>query len=158
MKKKLIIGVVALVGIGVAAFMVSQSGVPAPNPDAMERLRGTEGYYADSPELTQADPAGELVANLGDGPYVKIKFDASYRLGKEWTAEGGEAAAAFAAKSAAIRSALIILLGNKKSTELKGATLVLFKEEVIKILNDIVFSKKMARVEDIVFKELLVQK
>lgn len=158
MKKKMLIGGVGVMALGVAAYLASSAGIPAPNQDTMERLRGTEGYYADSETQVFPEPGGELVANLSDGPYVKLKFDVEYKLGKEWTVKGGEAAAAFAGKAANIRSALIILLGSKKSTELKGADVVILKEEIVKMLNETVFPKKWARVEDIIFKELLVQK
>ena len=49
MKIKIIIGVVVLIIAGVGAFVVA-GGEPSASQEQMEKMRGTEGYYAHSEE------------------------------------------------------------------------------------------------------------
>lgn len=87
-----------------------------------------------------------------------MKFDVEYRIGKELIHQHKDGADTFAAKSSKIRSMLILMLGSKTPDQLQGPNLLVFKEELVKMLNDALFPEKLARVEDVYFKEWVIQK
>ena len=88
---------------------------------------------------------------------VKIGFSLKYRLGMEWLETPEEATNAFSTKQAEIRSALILDISGRTSDDLKGAKLMLFQEHLVDVINEIVFPKKMARVEKVLFQYVLPQ-
>ncbi len=160
MKIKIIIGVVVVAIIAVAAFVVAGDGTSA-NAAELEKMRGTEGYYADGEMMVAVDPMGvpNLIANCADAPRIaKIAFDIQYKLGKEWLKTPEMATQALSKHAVEIRSAMILLIASKKSTEIiTGGNAVTFLEEVRRMINEIVFPKQMARVERVLIKELIVQ-
>lgn len=159
MKKGVLFGGIGgVVALGAAAFVFSQGGTPEPSKNAMDKIRGTDAYYADADPATQADVGGELVANLAGGSFVKMKFDVEYRIGKEWEKTPGDAVTAFTSKASKVRSLLILMLGSKTPEQLQGPNLLVFKEELVKMLNDAIFPDKMARVEDVYLKDWVIQK
>jgi flagellar basal body-associated protein FliL len=158
MKKGVIFGGIGgLAALGAAAFVMASAGTPAPNHDAMEKLRGTDAYYAESESKVATDVGGELVAGLNGGSFVKLKFDVEYRVGKESLKHPDKLAAAFTEKSSKVRSMLILMLGSKTTEALRMPNLLVFKEELVRMLNDALFPEKLARIEDVYFKELVVE-
>lgn len=158
MKIKIIIGVAVLVVAGVAAFVVA-GGEPSASQEQMEKMRGTEGYYAHSEEQVQIDPYGEmeLMTNLMDNKMLKLKFDVKYRIGMEWGDDFEPAQLAFTNGVSEIRNELLTRIPGKESKDFKGTDLLIFKQELVDIINDIVFPKQMGRVSKVLIKELLIQ-
>ncbi|MCA9322806.1 MAG: flagellar basal body-associated FliL family protein [Planctomycetes bacterium] len=161
MKIKLIIGVAFVAIIAVAAFVVAGGGTKL-NAAELEKMRGTEGYYAEQEMLSFADPMGplppELIATCADAPKViKFAFDVQYRLGKEWAETPEMATEAFTKKMVEVRSNMILMIASKTSSEITGGSAVAFLEEVRRTLNEVVFPKKMARVERVLIKQMFVQ-
>ena len=161
MKIKIIIGVAVLAILGVSAFVVTKDGQSA-TEEQMNKLRGTDTYYMHSEELVMPDPyaveEGEgIMTNLMDKKMVKLKFDVKYQLGLDWGEDPTAAMAAFAAGAADIRSDLITRLRAKKETDLVGLELRVFKEELITMIDDIVFPKRYGRVTKVLIKELIIQ-
>ena len=159
MKLKIIIaGVAVLVVLGVAAFVMSGDGISA-SQEQMEKMRGTELYYAHSKTEVIPDPYGEevLMTNLTDSKVLRMKFDVQYQIGQEWGDDFSMAQAAFTEKMTAIRSSLIMHMRAKKSEDLVGAGMMIFKQEIIDSLNDVVFPKMMGRVTDILVKDFIIQ-
>ena len=158
MKMKIIISVVVLTIISVAAFVVA-GGEPKASQEQMEKMRGTEGYYSHSKEEVQIDPYGEMeiMTNLMDNKMLKLKFDVKYRVGLEWGEDFSPAMEAFTMAMSEIRSELLTRIRGKESKDLKGVELLIFKQELIDIINDIVFPKQMGRVSKILIKDLIIQ-
>ena len=156
--KKILIGVAFLAILGGAAFVVASDGTKV-NQAEMEKMRGTDAYYLESDELDLAAPYGEeeLLIALQDKVFIKIAFSLKYKLGMEWMETPEMATEAFAKKALEIRSSLILDLSGRTSEDLKGAKLLLFQEHLIDLINEIVFPKKMARVEKVLFQHVLVQ-
>ena len=172
-KKALVFGLVGVVAVGAAAFVFASAGTPEKDhkSEDLKKLRGTEAYYADQKTEVANDIGGELVANLAGGSFVKLKLDVEYRPGMEWEKtlhdlaaagkgdpKAGPAGAYFAEKNSKVRSALILTLGRKSVEQLQGANLLLFKEELVRMINDLLFPDKVARVEDVYFKDWVIQK
>ena len=158
MKLKIIIGVAVLAIISVAAFVVA-GGEPSASQEQMEKMRGTEGYYANSTEEVLVDPygEGEIMTNLMDDKMLKLKFDLKYKIGMEWGDDFGPAQEAFLTAQSEIRSELLTRIRGKEAKDMKGADLLIFKQELIDIVNDIVFPKQMGRVSKILIKDLIIQ-
>ena len=160
MKIKLILGVAVIGIISVAAFVVAGDGTKM-NAAEMEKMRGTDGYYADSEMMTQIDPMGvpHVLASCADpGKIVKLAFEVQYKLGKEWAETPELAATAFGEHAVEIRSALILMIAGKTENEMiRGGSAIKFLEEIRSMMNEVVFPKQMARVEKVLIKEMLVQ-
>lgn len=155
-KKMMIFGGSALALVAASLILVT-AGIPS-GAASSAHLRGTDAYYANSEPATAEAVGGQLLTNLSDNTIAKIQFNAEYRIGLEWADESPEAAAtAFTKSTAKVRSALIVMMGSKTSKDLRGSNLLVFKEEVVQMLNRVVFPESMARVDDIVFETLLVQ-
>ena len=162
MKKKLLILVAVVAIVGVAAFVVAGKEGKKVNPAELERIRGTDSYYSESDLITKVDPMGippDLVANCADAPkLVKLAFDVQYKIGQEWTDTPEMAGDAFTKHATEIRSAMILMIGSKKSNEMiGGSNSIVFMEEIRKAINEIVFPTKMARVEKVLVKSFIVQ-
>ena len=156
-KKKIIGAIGGVVALAGAAFILVTSGIPS-SASNLSHLRGTDAYYTEATPQTQVGVGGELLTNLADKTIAKMTFNAEFRVGREWAADSPDAAAAaFAKNTTRVRSALIVMMGSKTSSDLRGSSLLTFKEEVVQMLNRIVFPDGMARVDDIVFETLLVQ-
>lgn len=158
MKIKIIIGVVVLIIAGVGAFVVA-GGEPSASQEQMEKMRGTEGYYAHSEEQVIVDPYGEMeiMTNLMDNKMLKLKFDVKYRVGMEWGDDFAPAQEAFANNISEIRNELLTRIRGKETKDLKGADLLIFKQELVDIINDIVFPKQRGRVSKVLIKDLIIQ-
>lgn len=156
--KKILIPVAALAILGGAAFVVASDGTKV-NQAEMEKMRGTDAYYIEGEEMDMLTPYGEdeLLIALQDGVFIKIAFTLKYRLGMEWQETPEMATEAFTKKAPEIRSTLILDMSGRSSEDLKGAKLLLFQEQLIDMINEIVFPKKMARVEKVLFQSVLVQ-
>ncbi len=158
MKPKIIIGVAVVAIVAVAAFVVA-GGEPSATQEQMVMMRGTEAYYAHSEEETIVDPYGEqeIMTNLMDDKMIKFKFDVKYRIGMEWGDDFGPAQEAFTKAQSEIRSELMTRIRGKEAKDLKGAELIIFKQELIDLINDIVFPKQMGKVTKILIKDLVIQ-
>ncbi|MCB9834135.1 MAG: hypothetical protein H6807_16860 [Planctomycetes bacterium] len=158
MKIKIIIGVAVLVVLGVAAFVVTGDGKSA-TEEQMDRMRGTDAYYAHSVEMVKEDPygGGEIMTNLMDNKMLKLRFDVKYQIGLDWGDDFGPAQAAFDAAAADIKSELFTRLRAKRSVDLVGLELRVFKEEMIEMIDGIVFPKRYGRVTKFLIKDLIIQ-
>ncbi len=158
MKIKIIIGVVVVLIAGVGAFVVA-GGEPTATQEQMENMRGTEGYYAHSKEEVIPIPYGEkeIMTNLMDNKILKFSFDLKYRIGMEWGEDFGPATEAFAAAQQEIRDELLTRIRGKEAKDLKGTDLLIFKQELIDVINDIVFPKQMGRVSKLLITDLIIQ-
>ena len=156
--KKIIIAVAVIVIAGVAAFVVV-GGEPSINEEQMEKMRGTEAYYIHSEEFVLENPygEGEIMTNLMDGGVVKLKFDVKYKIGLEWGEDPALAIEAFTAAAKEIRSELFLRVRGKDATNMKGPELLILKQEIIDLINDIVFPKQMGRVTNILVTDMFVQ-
>ncbi len=159
MKIKIIIGVTVLAVLGMAAFVITGDEKSATDAQ-LEKLRGTDSYYMHSEEMVQPDPYGEgteIMTNLMDNKMLKLKFDVKYQIGLDWGEDYTAARAAFAKSAQDIRSELITRLRAKKESDLMGLELRAFKEEVIEMVDSLVFPKRYGRVTKILIKELIIQ-
>ena len=158
MKIKILIGVVLLVVIGVAAFVVA-GGEPSATEEQMEKMRGTEGYYAHSKEEVRPDPYGEseIMTNLMDDKMLRLKFDVKFKIGMEWGDDFAPATKAFDDAATEIRSELLTRIRGKEEKDLKGAELLIFRQDIIDLINDIVFPKRKGIVTKVLIKDIIIQ-
>ena len=158
MKIKIIIGVVILALVSVGAFVVV-GGEPSASQEQMEKMRGTEGYYVHSDEETIIDPygEGEIMTNLMDDKMLRMKFDVRYRIGMEWGDDFSVAQEAFTAATKEIKSEVLTRVRGKESKNMKGADFLIFKQELIDVINDIVFPKMRGQVTKILITEFVIQ-
>jgi len=160
MKIKIIIALATIAAISVGAFVVAGGGTKL-NAAELEKMRGSDGYYADGDMMTLPDPMGvpHVLASCADaGKIVKVAFDLQYKVGKEWVDTPEMAATAFTDHAVEVRSALILMIASKREDEMiRGGAGVRFLEEIRSMMNEIVFPKQMARIEKVLVKEMLVQ-
>ena len=153
MSKKIIFGGILFLTLAGAAFtIVGVMGVP----ERKLPPRGSDEYYT-SP-LLQYELA-EINVNLkdkGGSQYLQVVMTVQYVIGEE--IEGENASSVFVEKTAKIEDKLNLLLSDKTYEEVNGKDdKELIKEEIRRILQQVVFPDKMGRIEEVLFRKFYTQ-
>lgn len=136
-----------------AIFVVSAVGVPR-RESPWDRLRGTEAYFTGD-ELNYEIP--QVIANLVNEKVprlLQLGITVVYRLGPEVP----DGAALFKARNPQLQDRLLILLAAKSFAEIdRGAAKDLLKQEIIDLVEAVVFPDGKGRIERVLFRDYYVE-
>jgi len=153
MGKKVIFGGILTVALAGAAFtIVLVMGVP----EKKLPPRGSDEYYTSAQLQFEL---GEISVNLkdkGGSQYLQVVMAVQYVIGEEIL--GGNADSVFGKKMAKIEDKLNLLLSDKTYDEVDGKDdKELIKEEIRRILQEVVFPDQMGRIEEVLFRKFYTQ-
>lgn len=158
--KALVIALVFTFGVlGVLGWLAKDRG-PKWSEGHTERMRGNEAYYDQGASVQKpVEPvrARILSDDEKEAVFMVLDFDFSYRLGRE--VDEGDAEDLVEDRQARLRDALHVHLSDFTVAEfdtLPGKFRL--KRKLRDIVQSSVFPEELARVDDVLFKQVLVQR
>jgi flagellar basal body-associated protein FliL len=153
-KKVIIIIGAALLILSTAAVVVGGAGGAHPAPIDWASRRGQDSYYAPEPVNYDLKDISVNIKGTEAQRYVSVGITVAYRIGPEIA----DAKAAFTKAESDLRDRLTLLLSNKSLADLEGLeNKRVLKQEILDQVEHAVFPDKTGRVEEIYFRQFLIQ-
>jgi len=143
--------------LGCVGYLAAGSGW---SDDHSKRMRGRTSYYED--EDTFAEPVEKVhmrisSAEPGEAVFLMLDFEFSFRVGKE--IDGDDARELIEKRLSRMRDALLVPISERSASELMTLSgKYRLKRLVRDQIQEAVFPRGLARVDNVLFRELLLQR
>ena len=163
MKEAIISIILAGMVLGGVGFITSPRGAKSGwSDDHSDRMKGRESYYGEDTQRGSGTGENEpvqvrvLSEDAATAHYLQLEFDYEFRLGHGQDED--EVASLIEDRYGWLKDELLVSLSDEKASDLiTGPGKYRLKRRLRKIVENTLFPEDEARVEDILFRSILVQ-